>query len=232
MTGSLSMERTLTDKQIQKPNVNNDTTPPVTKLLLDPLTPDGNNGWFVSNITVSFEATDDLSGVNATYYRINESEWIKVTDSFIKLENDGIYEMEFYSVDNAGNVEDVNYAELKVDQTPPEIDFLYKVYERGYKAFIRFYLNCSDATSGMNRAELYINGGLVDWDLEEPFEWTYLYSEVFGQVEVKTVAYDKAGNSAYDNTPEYVWFQYIPSQNQQLTNPLLIQILHQLIDIK
>ena len=43
-----------------------DITPPVTTCTLDPDTPDGDNGWYVSNVTVTLKATDDMSGVNAT----------------------------------------------------------------------------------------------------------------------------------------------------------------------
>ena len=206
-----------------------DTTPPVTELIHDPPEPDGHDGWFISDITISFEVTDDLSGVNATYYRINEGEWEKYVEPF-KLENDGIYKIEFYSVDNAGNVENVKSRELKIDQTPPEVIFLYKLLKGG--KYIKFYLICTDVLSGLDRAELYINDGLVNIDYDEPFEWIYLWSEIFGQVKIKTVVYDKAGNSDYDDTPEYRSVNRIvkiPSQNhqstQQFTNPLMLRLI-------
>lgn len=43
-----------------------DTTPPVTTLSFDPPTPDGLNGWYVSNVTITLNATDNQSGVNVT----------------------------------------------------------------------------------------------------------------------------------------------------------------------
>ena len=54
---------------------NDDTTPPITTHTLDPPEPDGLNGWYVSNVNVTLTATDDMSGVNVTYYRINGGEW-------------------------------------------------------------------------------------------------------------------------------------------------------------
>lgn len=49
---------------------NDDTTPPVTTIELDPENPNGNNGWYVSDVTITLEATDDKSGVKAIYYII------------------------------------------------------------------------------------------------------------------------------------------------------------------
>ena len=44
-----------------------DTTPPVTTISFDPPEPDGLNDWYLTNVTITLEATDDMSGVNITY---------------------------------------------------------------------------------------------------------------------------------------------------------------------
>ena len=44
-----------------------DCIPPTTSCFLDPLVPNGLNGWYVSNITVTLNATDNESGVWRTY---------------------------------------------------------------------------------------------------------------------------------------------------------------------
>ena len=51
--------------------VADDTTPPVTTISLNPPAPNGDNGWYVTNITVTLNATDDESGVKVTYYAID-----------------------------------------------------------------------------------------------------------------------------------------------------------------
>jgi Regulator of Chromosome Condensation (RCC1) repeat protein len=43
-----------------------DTAPPATSIALSPPAPDGQNGWYVSDVSVSVSATDDDSGVAET----------------------------------------------------------------------------------------------------------------------------------------------------------------------
>ncbi len=137
----------------------NDTTPPVTICILDPTMPDGDNGWYISNVEVTLNATDDISGVNVTFYRINEDVWIKYSEPFL-LENEGYYLIEFYSIDNVGNKEEVKSTEVQVDKTKPEILLHWEAYQDGGKIYIEFTAECDDATSGMNRVEYYKDGVL------------------------------------------------------------------------
>lgn len=94
-----------------------DKTPPVTTLTLDGTL--GNNGWYVSNVTGSLSATDNMSGVAATYYSIDGGSIIPGTT--FTLETDGIHTIQFYSQDWAGNIEPSQTAIVKVDQTPPVV---------------------------------------------------------------------------------------------------------------
>ena len=48
-----------------------DITPPVTTCTLDPPEPNGNNSWYVSDVEVTLNATDDMSGVNVTQFRVD-----------------------------------------------------------------------------------------------------------------------------------------------------------------
>jgi hypothetical protein len=99
---------------------NNDTTPPLTTISFDPTKPTGENGWYLHFVIITLKAKDDISGVNATYYRINEGEWILYTGLF-KVEEGGIYRIEYYSVDNAGNTEKTNSSDFKIDNGSPFI---------------------------------------------------------------------------------------------------------------
>ena len=58
-----------------------DTTPPRTTHALDPATPDGDGGWYVSPVEVTLNATDNEggSGVDTTEYRFaGDEEWTAV----------------------------------------------------------------------------------------------------------------------------------------------------------
>ena len=78
--------------------------------------------WITSSTKLSFHASDDLSNVTATYYRIwyngSWTQWMLYNGSF-NLLGEGMYRIEFFSVDSAGNVENVYNVTHFVDDTPP-----------------------------------------------------------------------------------------------------------------
>jgi hypothetical protein len=93
-----------------------DTVAPVTTVKLTG-TP-GKEGWHTSNVTVDLASQDGISGVKETKYRINDGKWTSYTE-VISLTEDGIYNIEYRSADNAGNMEDTRTTIVKVDRTGP-----------------------------------------------------------------------------------------------------------------
>ena len=69
-------------------------------------------------MTVALSATDNLSGVATTQYRLDGGSWQTYTGPF-PVSVDGIHSVDFYSTDNAGNVEAMHTQAIKVDQTKP-----------------------------------------------------------------------------------------------------------------
>jgi hypothetical protein len=179
-----------------------DTTPPVTTHKFDPPFPNGDNDWYISDLEITLTATDDSSGVNATYYRINNIEWREYIEPVI-ISDDGYCFFEYYSIDNAGNEEDVHSFTIKIDQTKPKLRCYYWLYKEDRKWHVKYTAICNDSTSGIDRVGLYINNGLVSEDNEEPYEWTFEWSDIFEYVIVKLVSFNKAGNSEYDDINYY-----------------------------
>lgn len=69
---------------------------------------------------ISFNATDDNSGVLKTEYSLDEGEsWLEFTEPF-SLSNEGNREIWFSSTDRAGNREEIRKQTLIIDQTAPE----------------------------------------------------------------------------------------------------------------
>jgi hypothetical protein len=79
----------------------NDTTAPVTDIIIEGSM---QGGVYISNVTVSFNATDDLSGVNATYFSMDSLNFTRYDTPF-NVTGDGQYTITYYSIDNAGNQE-------------------------------------------------------------------------------------------------------------------------------
>jgi len=108
-----------TNKEVTKCiNFKIDKTPPVTTHEFDGII--GKEGWFVSNVTVMLIAADALSGVNYTKYKLDDGDWVTYEESFIVTEDDD-HILYYYSVDLAGNEEDVNEVPFKIehDTKPP-----------------------------------------------------------------------------------------------------------------
>jgi len=179
-----------------------DTTPPVTTHSLDPPEPDGCNGWYVSNVTVALTATDDMSGVKEIRYRIN-GEVVHVipgdTGLFILSDDGEDIEVEYWAVDNAGNVETKNAFTIDIDQTPPDIDLTYEItggnWLTGWE--ITFTVTATDATSGICRVEFFFNDELMETIVGPGpgYSWSLRYWPIPGGT-FKVVVYDCAGNYA------------------------------------
>jgi len=169
--------------------------PPVTTISFDPPEPDGCNGWYVSNVTVTLNATDQ-DGVNATYYRINNGTWETYTEPFVISEDGDDILIEYYSVDIDGNIEDVKSSELDIDQTPPEISFEWSIFEDGEIIYIKFSIGGFDATGGMNRIEFFINDELheIVIGIGPIYEFTIQWSDILKTCTLKFAPYDDAGN--------------------------------------
>jgi len=139
-------------------NSNNDTTPPITTCILNPPTPNGQNGWFISKITVTLNATDDDSGVNITHYKLDGGAWQTYVHSF-NITLDGHHVLKYYSVDNAGNIEPEWNITFALDTKAPLICVNYTWEQKYWRGYILIYnVEAVDASSGMNRTEFFING--------------------------------------------------------------------------
>jgi hypothetical protein len=159
-----------------------DTTPPVTTISFTPPEPDGENGWYVSNVTVTLNATDDSSGVNITQYRINEVPWETYTEPFL-LNKDGNLLLEFFSIDNAGNTEPMKNATLDIDRKKPLITLNFTWKRNPWLGLDIIYTAFAiDGISGMNRVEFYVVNYNYSYELRGTitgpgpiYEWVYYF---------------------------------------------------------
>ena len=106
-----------------------DTIPPITNITA--ITPGPNKyGWNnVTPVTVSFNRSDDKSGVAYTNYSTTSigGPWITETGEVpfdVAISTEGITTIWYYSVDNAENPEDTKSVEVKIDLTEPTVVFI------------------------------------------------------------------------------------------------------------
>jgi hypothetical protein len=156
----------------------------------------GQNGWFVSCVTVTLYAIDPdgqwPSDVNHTYYKVDSAQdWIEYLAPFDVCE-DGMHIVYFYSVDKAGNYEEVQTTDVfKIDQTAPSISM--SVEKVGFRQW-KFIANVYDQTSQICLVQCYIDDMLIgNITKPGPYEWSWTGK---GNHTVTGIAYDNAGNSA------------------------------------
>lgn len=105
-----------------------DETPPETTAAVSGVF--GDNGWYVSDVTVTLTATDEGGAgpcggstggeVDYTEYSLDEANWTVYTEPVVVSEGCAV-KFYYHSVDTAGNVENTKTVGFKVDKTPPEI---------------------------------------------------------------------------------------------------------------
>jgi hypothetical protein len=191
-----------------------DDTKPVSSHTLNPADPDGENGWYVNDLEVTLMALDPLSndvssGADYINYRVNDGPIqtiegsIVISGTFLITQADEKEDVkvEYWAVDNVGNVEDSNILYIDMDQTDPTVDLTYEVVSgnpiQGW--VLEFTATCSDHTSGMGRVEFYLNEILqsVVSGSGPTYQWSFIYHGGLN-INVRADAFDIAGNLASD----------------------------------
>jgi hypothetical protein len=144
----------------------------------------GQNGWYVSPVWVIL----DFPG-NFIYFKIDDGTWQKYTIPFV-VTTDRPHTVSCYYIDNEGHHSDTYYASFKIDQTPPDWEGV--VFDKIGHNYYKIYAEVSDATSGVNRVEFYLNDHLIYTDYKAPYEWFYKGPSF----NPSSIVYDNAGNSA------------------------------------
>lgn len=177
-----------------------DTVPPTTIAALTG--EQGQANWFRSDVQISLNARDNPGGLGVDYtlYKVNDGDWQTYTTP-LAFTNEGHYKIEFYSVDDDENIEEVKSVEFDIDKTLPEA-----------KVFI-----------DQNHPDLTIEGIDINQttiskeDGKKKYEITYTITDLAGnslKVAGKKVA---KKNSA---SLKIYWLQYNQAQLTDLTENL------------
>lgn len=163
-----------------------DSEPPITTA--DGVPP----GWTTSPVTLALSATDDLSGVHATYYRIGPGAAIRYQQPVL-FAADTSTTLTYWSVDRAGNTEAAGTARLRLDRTPPFTTSNARTFLAG-ETWID--LTPSDSTSGVERTVWSLDGG-------EPTEGVRVHVEDLGAHALTFRSVDVAGNAEPSRTAAF-----------------------------
>ncbi len=181
-----------------------DLTPPTVSLT--PARPPAASGWYTASITFRLDATDALSGGAVGYYRLNGGSWQAATT--FTLTTEGVYLIEYYGQDAAGNRSAVGSVQVRVDATPPATAYLIEG-EQGENGWFTSPLSVtlvpSDNGSGVSATYYQVNNGPwqsgVQFQLTADGYYTLLFYSVDAAANVETafpvqVKIDSAAPSA------------------------------------
>ena len=170
-----------------------DETAPISVARVSPEEPNGSNGWYTSDVTVSLSASDDLSGVAKTEYSLdNGATWTSYTAP-ATFNQDGIYTVNYRSTDKVGNVEAVKSVSFKRDSKAPTITVTGLVYgSYPDSGDIVPIVTFSDRLSGVDSTKVAVT---LDTYGVQPGSTIPLYPLSLGTHTYVVTAIDLAGNA-------------------------------------
>ena len=195
-----------------------DNNPPVVHYSVEPSSPDGENGWYISNVNFNLTAYDNESGLAEIMYKINNGIW-QLYNGTIEFTNDGEYAIQFYAKDNVEN-NNSNSILIKIDRVPPtsRCDFSGKYSNGKYTTDVTVTITASDVHAGVKEIYYSVDGGA--WHKVSGAKATTVVTSE-GAHTVEYYAVDKAGNEEQHhvaaftiekNKPPIASFEYTPLQ--------------------
>jgi len=179
---------------LQSPEVIPDDTQPLTSHDYDGL-------WHALDFVMNLTATDDLSGVAETYYKINggPTKTLSVDGQPLMTIEGSNSTLEYWSIDNAGNEELPHkiLTGIKLDKTGPNILITYPSTGDQIKSSnLTVAWTGPDLTSGISRYEVRLDNG--SWiNVEKSINYTFNAIKDGSHI-VDVKATDLAGNAGQD----------------------------------
>jgi hypothetical protein len=156
----------------------------------------GTGGWYMSAVNLLLWASDAGSGVNSTWFSIDSGPWEPYSSDAVPLGSDGEHQVRYYSVDRAGNQEQIRIVDVSIDREGPELDVSAPLNGTELASDeVTVSWSCSDALSGIDFVVVTIDGEFCEYCNASANE-LMVGGLSGGDHEVLVTAYDHAGNSA------------------------------------
>ncbi len=141
------------------PGVNIDFTQPATLAVIPGFSM--NQEWFSGPVSVTLSASDNLSGVADSFYRVDGGS-VQTYASPVSITSEGTHSLEYWSVDVAGNTETHHTRIVKIDATAPvtQVSVSGTAGTNGwYRSAVQVSLSATDNLSGVFGSFYRVNGG-------------------------------------------------------------------------
>jgi len=108
----------------------------------------GTNGWYNGTVYAVWDPTDNYTGVQMVRYRLDGGVWTTATGT-LNVTVNGHHDLDYFSVDNANNSEQMQSVSFKVDTVLPEAVIDLAEGTRVDSSTLTVALNVSDNGSGI-----------------------------------------------------------------------------------
>jgi hypothetical protein len=198
ITGSLSMEKQATQEPLPFAfSTGDDSGISLITVKVDGET--GLNDWYVDDVRVNFTKSDHIAVIK---YQVDGGAMLTYTEPFYITTDSTNHQLRWSALDYEGNQSEIEgpFNLFKQDQTPPKIDLIYEWSGDHSPYTFTFTATATDITSGMERVEFYINSDLKETVYGPGPEYVWATKLVPQPKSIfKAIAYDVAGNNAYDD---------------------------------
>lgn len=172
-----------------------DRTAPTTKVEIEGTK---GEGWYLSEINLILSSEDNLSGLAGTEYRLGDSvDWIDYTKP-IDITEEGTQDIQYRSIDKAGNIEETRTETIRIDKTRPvstlTVDGNPLDKDSSFEDSQLLTFQARDNLSGVCEAKITVDGETYNISKGEQFTNIDMAGRV-GYFSANITVKDYAGNS-------------------------------------
>ncbi|MBM7654332.1 OmpL47-type beta-barrel domain-containing protein [Neobacillus cucumis] len=126
------------------------------------------NNWYNSDVTVTLNGEDKVTGIDRTEYRIGESgDWTPYRNP-ITLNQDGTITLQYRSIDKAGNIEEVKQQTIIIDKSKPQFEVSVNGKDlkdgESFDDYLPLTFKVQDDLSGIATATINLDGKTYSLD--------------------------------------------------------------------
>lgn len=124
----------------------------------------GNLNYYTTPVQVTLTASDNVSGVASSNYRIDGGNTNQYSGPFT-VSTDGMHTVDYWTIDKAGNISTTSTVSFKIDRTAPVTQVSFSENNLGtdgwYRGTVQVSMSATDSQSGVQVTQYKIDNGTL-----------------------------------------------------------------------